>query len=82
MCGGLRDARDRYWDLVASRHVPAGGAHRVVRGVIDFCRRKTVAEFICTDRCSGGFDMVKIKQIIPSFYCTFTALLLHCRASR
>jgi hypothetical protein len=45
MCGGVCGPRDRHRDLFADRHVPAGDACGLVRGVIGFHRSKTTAKF-------------------------------------
>jgi hypothetical protein len=45
MCGGVCGPRNRRRDLFADRHVPAGDAGGIVRGVIGFYYGKTTAEF-------------------------------------
>ena len=47
MCGGVCGPRDRHRDLSADRHVPAGDACGIVRGVIGFHYCRTTAEFNC-----------------------------------
>jgi hypothetical protein len=57
MCGGVCGPRDRHRDLFADRHVPAGDACGIVRGVIGFHYCKTTAEF----NCAGSQPAVIIR---------------------
>jgi hypothetical protein len=45
MCGGVCGPRDGHRDLFADRHVPAGDAGGIVRGVIGFYCCEATAKF-------------------------------------